>query len=67
MGGLFSIFHKKSASKAQKTCHFAYFTSQWGGSSPPAPRGYATGLNTCIKEILLEIGFIEEMRSTCGS
>ena len=34
-GGLFSIFHKKSASKALKTCDFAYFTSQWGGSSPP--------------------------------
>ena len=42
MGGLFSIFHRKSASKAQKTCDFAYFTSQWGGSSPPAPPGYAT-------------------------
>ena len=37
MGGLFSIFHKKSASKAPKTCDFAYFTSQWGGSSPPHP------------------------------
>ena len=36
-GGLFSIFDKKSASKAPKTCDFAYFTSQWGGSSPPAP------------------------------
>ena len=34
-GGLFSIFHTKSASKAQKTCVFAYFTTQWGG--PPAP------------------------------
>ena len=39
-GGLFAIFHRKSASKAQKTCDFAYFTSQWGGSSPPP--GYAT-------------------------
>ena len=37
MGGLFSIFHRKSASKAQKTCDFAYFTSQWGSSSPPRP------------------------------
>ena len=36
-GELFSIFHKKSASKAPKTCNFAYFTSQWGGSSPPPP------------------------------
>ena len=36
-GGLFSIFHKKSASKALKTCDFEYFTSQWGGSSPPPP------------------------------
>ena len=43
MGGLFSIFHTKSASKAPKTCDFAYFTSQWGGSSPPRPPGYATG------------------------
>ena len=44
MGGLFSIFHRKSASKAQKTCVFAYFTGQWGGSSPPRPPlGYATG------------------------
>ena len=43
-GGLFSIFHIKSASKAQKTCDFAYFTSQWGGLEPPAPPppGYAT-------------------------
>ena len=37
MGGLFSIFHKKSASKAPKTCDLAYFTSQWGGSSSPRP------------------------------
>ena len=41
MGGLFSIFHKKSALKAPKTCDFAFFTNQWGGSSPPTP-GYAT-------------------------
>ena len=37
MGGLFSIFHRKSASKAQKTCDFAYFTSQWWGLEPPPP------------------------------
>ena len=36
-GELFSIFYIKSASTAQKTFDFAYFTSQWGGSSPPAP------------------------------
>ena len=36
-GGLFSIFHQKSASKAPKTCDFAYFTSQWGGLEPPRP------------------------------
>ena len=35
MGGLFSIFYIKSASKAQKTCDFAYFASQWGGPAPP--------------------------------
>ena len=44
MGGLFLIFHKKSASKAPKTCDFAYFTSRWGLEPPPAPPpGYATG------------------------
>ena len=36
-GGLFSIFHIKSASKAQKKCDFAYFTSQWGARAPPPP------------------------------
>ena len=36
-GGLFSIFYKKSASKALKTCDFEYFTSQWGGLEPPRP------------------------------
>ena len=35
-GGLFSIFHQ-SASKAPKTCDFAYFTSQWGGARAPPP------------------------------
>ena len=34
-GGLFLIFHQKSTSKPPKRCDFAYFTSQWGGSSPP--------------------------------
>ena len=42
-GGLFSIFHKKSASKPPKWCDFAYFTSQWEGLELPAPPGYATG------------------------
>ena len=37
MGGLFSIFHKKSALKPPKWCGFAYFTSQWGGLEPPRP------------------------------
>ena len=36
-GGLFSIFHIKSASKAQKACDFAHFTSQWGARAPPPP------------------------------
>ena len=38
MGGLFSIFHTKSASKAQKACDFAYFTRQLGGARAPPPR-----------------------------
>ena len=55
-GGLFSVFHWKSTSKPPKRWDFAYYTSQWGGSSqwgglepkggssppPPAPPGYAT-------------------------
>ena len=49
-GGLFSIFHKQSASKAQKTCDFAYFTSQWGGGlEPPRPPGYATKFKQKMK------------------
>ena len=36
-GELFSFFHQKSASKAPKTCDFAYFTGQWGGGSSPPP------------------------------
>ena len=35
MGGLFSIFHKKSGSKPPKTCDFANFTGQWGARAPP--------------------------------
>ena len=49
-GGLFSIFHKKLGSKPPKTCDFAYFTSQLGGSSPPAPPGYATVWETCLSQ-----------------
>ena len=30
-GELFSFFEQKSASKALKTCDFAYFSGQWGG------------------------------------
>ena len=37
MGELFSIFHQKSASKAPKTCDFAYFTSQWRRLELPRP------------------------------
>ena len=52
-GGLFSIFHRKSASKAQNTCVFAYFTSQC------PPPGYATvstplsKLKTTLEEVTL--------------
>ena len=49
-GGLFSIFHRKSASKAQNTCVFAYFTSQchifhFSQKIAPPPPGYATVWN----------------------
>ena len=46
VGELFSFFEQKSAAKALKTCDFAYFSGQWGGSSPPVPPGYATELET---------------------
>ena len=36
-GGLFSIFHKKSASKPPKRCDFAFFTANGGGLEPPLP------------------------------
>ena len=52
-GGLFSIFHRKSASKAQKTCDFAYFTRQWGGLEPPPPPPLATLLSVIKIQILL--------------
>ena len=59
LGGLFSIFQQKSASKAPKTCDFAYFTSQWRGLEPPPPPtpGYATGecpnfLETIVRKAL---------------
>ena len=35
LGGLFSFFYQKSASKAPKVCDFAYLTGQWGGLGPP--------------------------------
>ena len=40
MGGLFSIFHKKSASKAPKRAILHTSQANGGGSSPPP--GYAT-------------------------
>ena len=50
LGGLFSFLEQKSASKALKTCYFAYISGQWASSSslhPPA--GYATGrLSTTV-------------------
>ena len=53
MGGLFSIFLRKSASKAQKTCDFAYFTCQWGRlEPPPPPPGYATGMKRSAERCL---------------
>ena len=39
-GGLFSIFHNKSASKALKSCDFEYSQANGGGGArapPPAP------------------------------
>ena len=47
-GGLFSIFHRKSASKAQNTCVFAYFTSQWGRLEPPPPPPWLRYWMNCI-------------------
>ena len=36
-GRLLSIFNPKSASKAPKTCDFAYFTGLWGAIAPRPP------------------------------
>ena len=41
LGGLFSFFQQKSASKAPKTYDFAFFISQWEELEPPPPPGYA--------------------------
>ena len=66
-GGLFSIFHRKSASKAQKTCDFAYFTSQWGGSSPPRPPPW---LRYCLPGVLLSMSchffFVSSATRVCA-
>ena len=50
-GGLFSIFHKKSASKAPKTCNFAYFTSQWG----PAPLATLLIVSTVTSHTVINV------------
>ena len=39
-GGLFSFLEQNSASKALKTCYFAYFSGQWEAVAPPP--SYAT-------------------------
>ena len=36
-GGAAFIFSAKIGLKSTKTCNFAYFIGQWGGSSPPPP------------------------------
>ena len=71
MGGLFSIFHIKLASKAPKTCDFAYFTSQWGGGLEPLPPfpGYATGRKLKFGKVSLQIclDFLRENRALLDS
>ena len=63
-GGLFSIFHRKSASKAQKPCDFAYFTSQWGGLEPPPPPPLATLLSATQNGAAIYINLLLKMRIT---
>ena len=58
MGGLFSIFHIKSASKAQKACDFAYFKSQWGGLEPPRPPPPPPWLRYCTRLYISRYFFI---------
>ena len=50
--GLFSFLEQKSASKALKTCYFAYFSGQWGGLIAPPPPGYATEICTATTKTL---------------
>ena len=63
MGGLFSIFHQKSASKAPKTCDFAYFTSQWGGLSPPAPPWLRYCIDMFTKKLSRAVGILCKLQS----
>ena len=55
LGGLFSIFHKKSASNAPKTCDFAYTYVTFTPPPPPPPPGYATGCGTIQKSIMKDL------------
>ena len=67
-GGLFSIFHRKSASKAQKTRNFAFFTSQWGGSSTPRPplATLLMALNTLVLDLLgLFVYYNGKLKTVC--
>ena len=60
-GGLFSIFHRKSASKAQKACDFAYFTSQWGGARAlPPPPWLRYWLGGVLRKLVLQLKCIIE-------
>ena len=63
-GGLFSISHQKSASKAPKTCDFAYFTSQWEGLEP-APLPLATLLCPPMKITNSSVPTYEKKKKTC--
>ena len=60
LGGLFSFFHQKSASKAPKTCDFAYFTGQWGELEPPHPPWlrYCTTVGIIARHSNTSVAFI---------
>ena len=52
------FLHKNSASKAPKTCDFAYFTSQWGAQAPPPlPLAMLLGMGEVLKFVTPDEGF----------
>ena len=57
-GGLFSFLEQNSASKALKTCYFAYFSGQWGRLEPPPVLPLATLQVDCWQQLYTNLLYI---------